>query len=432
MSRKIFISFLGTTNYGECDYHRNGTSFGKSRFAQVVTLNYLMQKEEWTSNDIAYILMTKDSERKNWNDFFYNDRETQAPLFGLRTSLEQMNLPFPIIPIQNLPDGNNENEIWQIFQRVFNECIQEGDELYFDITHGYRYLPTLIIVLGNYAKFLRNITVKSITYGNYEISNFGKAPGLIVDLLPLSALQDWTFAAGQFIHSGDASQLEKIGMNTIRPLMKEYKGSDQNVTNLYSFVKHLNQFSEELRTCRGIDIVKAKTIKPLNEVCSKVDASIIPPLEPILRKMQQSVANFSNDENVINGLYAASWCYEHALYQQAATILEESILSILCIQNNLDWTVEKQREIVSAAFYSHKNPDKPLRTDFSDKVELIQSIKDNNNFPALYNVYNVLSELRNDINHSGIRDKYMTPNSLIKKLGICITETLKTIVTHAN
>lgn len=426
MARKVFISFLGTTNYGECDYHRNGISYGKSRFAQVVTLNYLMQQEQWSSHDIAYILMTGDSELKNWQDFYYKDRETQQPLYGLETCLSQMELPFCIHPVKNLPEGNSEDEIWQIFQQVFNECIQEGDELYFDITHGYRYLPTLIIVLGNYAKFLRNVTVKSITYGNWEISQQGKKPGLLIDLLPLSTLQDWTFASGQYLRSGDATQLEQVGLNnTIRPLMKKAKGTDPNVTNLYKYVKLLSQFSEEMRTCRGIDIAKAKTIKPLNEISASVDSSIIPPLEPVLQKMQQSIANFSNEENVINGIHAATWCYNHALYQQAATILEESIVSIVCIDNGIDWHNEEQRKIINAAFFTQTNPDKELNPEFNDKTELIQSIKAGKTFLNLYPIYNTLSELRNDINHSGIRNNYMSPTSLITKLGTCITNAQK-------
>ena len=33
--------------------------------------------------------------------------------------------------------------------------MQDGDELYFDLTHGFRYLPMLVMVLINYSKFLK-------------------------------------------------------------------------------------------------------------------------------------------------------------------------------------------------------------------------------------------------------------------------------------
>ena len=61
------------------------------------------------------------------------------------------------------------------------------------ITHAFRYLPMLVLVLANYAKFLKNVTVKSLTYGNYEAREGTNAP--IVNLLPIAALQDWTTAA---------------------------------------------------------------------------------------------------------------------------------------------------------------------------------------------------------------------------------------------
>lgn len=382
-----------------------------------------MQNESWSAYDIAYILMTKDSELKNWQDFFYKDRDTQKPLCGLDSCLKQMNLPFSICPVKNLPDGNNEDEIWQIFQRVFNECIQDGDELYFDITHGYRYLPMLIVVLGNYAKFLRNITVKSITYGNYEISNFGKNPGLIVDLLPLSALQDWTYASGQYIRSGDASTLVKLGNDTVRPLMKIHKGQDKNTNNLYAFVKSLDGLTKELRTCRGSELIAAKTLKRLSEACSDIEAATIPQLEPLISKIQESLTPFSLDEDVKNGFAAVNWCFNHGLYQQAATLLEESIITLLCKCADLDWMNRTHRDLVSAAIYCQTHPEEPLKEQYKEQQKIILSIQKAMGFEELCSVYTPLSELRNDFNHAGMRVNHSKPDDIVIKLQTYIATT---------
>ena len=434
MSRKVFISFLGTTNYGACNYEHNGISYGTSRFAQEVTLNYLMQKETWSNTDIAYILMTEESERKNWKDFFYNDRETQTPLTGLETCLKQMNLPFPIHAVRNLPIGNNEEEIWQIFQRVFNECMQEGDELYFDITHGFRYLPMLTIVLGNYAKFLRNITVKSITYGNYEISNYGKDPGLIVDLISLSNLQDWTYASGHFIQSGDATRLTKLAKDELTPLMKKHAGSDSNTNNLYIFITRLNNFTKELRTCRGTEIIEAKNISQLSSACANINASIIPQLEPLISKIQTSLQPFNTDPDTMNGIAAAQWCLSHGLYQQTATLLQETIITHLCHLINIDWKNLSEREIVSAAFYNKIHPDDPLSEKVRDHEQIILKLQTIPQFINLITVYLPLSELRNDFNHAGMRISHSKPDDIINKLDslISLTQVALNPLPHAD
>jgi len=147
MARKVFISFLGATTYGECDYHKDGKSYGgKLRFIQEATLNYL-NATDWSKTDIAYIMLTEGSEKNNWIDNLNHNSIENNIREGLKTRLDKMNLPFQVEPIKNLPDGNNEEEIWKIFERVF-EKINYNDELYFDITHGYRYLPMLIDYFG--------------------------------------------------------------------------------------------------------------------------------------------------------------------------------------------------------------------------------------------------------------------------------------------
>ena len=66
MSRKVFISFLGFSNYGECIYTKDNYKSSSVRFIQEATLDYLCQTENWTEKDAAYILLTKGAEEKNW------------------------------------------------------------------------------------------------------------------------------------------------------------------------------------------------------------------------------------------------------------------------------------------------------------------------------------------------------------------------------
>lgn len=88
---------------------------------------------------------------------------------GLKTVLHNMELPFEPQAIK-IPDGKDEDEMWEIFSTIFSQ-LQENDELYIDLTHSFRYLPMLLLVLSNYAKFFENISVNHISYGNFEARN---------------------------------------------------------------------------------------------------------------------------------------------------------------------------------------------------------------------------------------------------------------------
>jgi len=211
MSRRVFITVLGTNNYAPCHYvgRKNGQVIKSDEicFVQEATLR-LIEAKNWDSSDIGYVLLTNVSKMTNWLDNGHVDWKTKMPIesYGLKSILNAMNLPFNINPL-DIPDGKNEDEIWTIFHDLFGN-LEEGDDLYFDLTHGFRYLPMLVLVFGNYAKFLKNVKIAHISYGNYEARNIDSNEAPIVDLLSLSILQDWTSAAIANLKGKEGQQSE--------------------------------------------------------------------------------------------------------------------------------------------------------------------------------------------------------------------------------
>lgn len=432
MARKVFISVLGFSNYGQCSYVKDGYKSSSVRFIQEATLDYLCQQSEWTVNDTAYILLTNGAEKANWYDDGHKDRDTGEIIKceGLCSRLKKMSLPFAINTIKNLPDGNTEEEIWEIFERVFNE-LQDGDELYFDLTHGFRYLPMLVMVLINYSKFLKNTSIKSITYGNYESRNRETNEAPIIDMLPLSALQDWTYAAGQFLDSGNVDKLQFLCDKELKPILRNAQGSNKDATNLRTFVKYLNEVIGERQTCRGISIIKSDNFKKLKEASYKLDSTIIKPLNPIFDKIKQSMAFFDEEENVRNGFSAAVWCYQNGLLQQSATILQEFVITYICARHGIRIDDESKRDWVTSAFtIKFKNIVKSewkLSQDDAIRIvqiEYIEKILNDDLFlcPEFVNAFNNLSEVRNDYNHSGMRSKRMplNPQKIKENIKKCI------------
>lgn len=430
MGRKVFISFLGGTNYKYCDYWKNGKSFGNVRFIQEATLNYLNVNQNWESDDMALILLTKGAESSNWVDNGQKDREgniaiderTQSTLEGLSTRLKEFKIKTETI--NKLPDGNDETEIWTIFERVF-ERIEANDELYFDITHGFRYLPMLVLVLCSYSKFLKNITVKSVTYGNFEVAR-DLGHGLIVDLLPLTQLQDWTYAAGQYLDSGNVERLVGLCSEEIRPILIETKGSDEAAKLLNGFVKKLSDVIEERQTCRGMNIIKSSSLKGLKEYSEKLKTStFIKPFNPIFEKIKASLVSFDDNENIKNGFSAAVWCYDNGLFQQAATILQEFVVSFFCLRHDIGIDDEATREIVNKAFIIKFNniPEDKWIIDSEKKGKLKEVLADDLFANAtLVQSFNNLTEVRNDFNHSGMRSMRspMSPQKIKENIKKCI------------
>ena len=418
MNRKVFISVLGLGNYSSCFYTRIDKEFKSKevRYIQEATLDYLTKTEEWNSSDVAYILLTHGAEKKNWVDNGHVRPETNLPIeqSGLKTQLEKMKLPFPVIPIKNLPDGNDEKEIWMIFEQVF-KLLQENDELYFDLTHGFRYLPMLILVLGNYSKFLKNIVVKSITYGNYEARNRERNEAAIIDLHPLSDLQDWTFASANFLKNGNITQLKNLCDQNLKPILKEAKGSNLAATTLKKYMAALERVVNDMNTCRGINIIQGNNINELFYLSSQLTDVIIEPLKPVIEKMRDSFTEFMPSPNIKNGYLAAKWCFDNQLYQQALTILHETIISHICESEK--WDNIHHRELVSKALniYINKTGQEGWQCS-PDQVDLIKEILSNKALAFLASTYKVTTSLRNDYNHAGMRSNPVNRQRLISQL----------------
>lgn len=427
MARKVFISFLGFSNYEACFYCKDDYKSPKVRYIQEATLEYLMQEEQWSEDDIAIILLTKGAEQRNWLDNGHKNRNTQEIIeqTGLQSQLQKKKYPMTISPIYNLPDGNNEEEIWDIFMLVYGQ-LREGDEVYFDITHAFRYLPMLVIVLCNYAKFLKNIKVKHVSYGNFEGRNRETNEAMIVDLFPMTVLQDWTFAAANFLKNGYVDDLSVLANKTIRPMLALSKGKDINAKNIKEYVAALERVIDERLLCRGIQIVKSENFAKLHSISEKArQSNVIKPLTHVIEKINDSFDDFSVKENISNGFAASRWCLDNHLYQQAVTILQESLVTLVCQHAGLNWESRIEREYVNKAFAIKVNNTPEEGWVFSSNLQeeeiarqkgFIRGLVESELIDCFSSTFMVCTNIRNDYNHAGMRDNPMSAGNLRRSI----------------
>ncbi len=425
--RKVYMSFLGTTDYFPCNYTQDGFQKVENvRFVQEATIAWHCMG--WNETDEILIFTTDESHAKNWLDKGHGSATRE----GLQNRLKQLNLQADINETR-IPVGKDEQEIWTIFATVFEQLKQE-DLLYLDITHAFRSLPLLAIIITNYAKAVKNVQVQSISYGAMEAIGMAhevkkmditKRNVPVFDLLAFDRLLDWSGAIDRFIGTGDASALSKLTTKDIKPVLKATKGQDPDADGLRRLACHLETFSETMSTCRGKRIVQdAKSLK--EAIRTIPDQSLIPPLSPLFERLEDALSGFQGHE-IGDGIAATRWCLEHNLIQQGFTILQETICSYVLNQTLPDRdTADKDlRSLVNKAvkFISNNTADDQWDETAQEKREDITKIsKWMKKHDALRKCIYNLAANRNDLNHAGINENPMTAGKFTKKLAQYLEE----------
>lgn len=409
--RKVFISILGTSNYGSCQYTQGDFISSETHFIQEATLEFLNVKETWTAQDIAYIFLTPTARTSNWQEKTLNWKKEEKGYRGLEPILEEMKLPCPIETVDITEDGD-EQGLWSVFQTIYDK-LQEGDELYIDITHSFRYLPMLLLVLCNYAKFLKQTKVVHISYGNYEPN---ETVNPLVDLMPLVEVQNWTLAASDFLRNGRTSSFAELVSERIQPILKATRGQDEDARALRQFINRLEPLSQSLTTVRGKMIIDGVIFRDLNDSAQNLKNTLIPAMAPLIDKIKDSFSGFAPTSSIENGFVAAQWCYDKQLYQQSITILLETLKGYTAYQAGYSFNkefidVKFYLEMAGKAFYIATQEDQAeekwdLGLD-SDNIEQGKSfVRKCLKLPIvkeLSGLYGKIGRLRNDFNHAGFR-----------------------------
>jgi CRISPR-associated Csx2 family protein len=406
--------------------------------------NWVTKNADGEVVDRIIILLTDGAKETNWHKSivkrFNRKTETEEPYEGLEQILDNMHLPCPVETL-SIPDGKSEEEMWTIFNTVYN-ALKPNDELYFDLTHSFRYLPMLVLVLGNYAKFLKGVKVKHISYGNYEARDIVTNEAPLMDILPLTMLQDWTFAAADLIQNGNIEKLQELKEdNALIPLLRERgkKNIDKRMAeeHLDDYIKSLKDFLDDMKLCLGPNILSGTTtnrVMNCYEQVSDVFKQVIAPIPPIIDKIQDSLQRFEstdtmNPESIQNGYEAAKWCYDHQLYQQAATILDENLTTDFCQRLGTDDRVFEERRASNALLRWGDYREKDWEKCSTEIVGIVQSSISSfavQEFIKLmrWDVVWLHNECRNKYNHASMGEEgILTPDD-IEKLGRIILKIL--------
>ena len=406
MGRRVFLSVLGTGFYNKCSYVDAQKQFksAPTRFIQEATMESL-GVEKWSERDAVYIFTTEKARQENW------DKTSQVrsrygageePYIRLEQVLEEKHYAAKIEGV-DIPDGLNTEEMWKVFETMYNK-LEDGDRLYIDLTHGFRYLPMMILVLCQYASFMKKTSICSLTYGNFEAIDRQANEAPLMDLSALTMLQGLTMGAAEF---------EKFGkMGSISDMFMQSASNKAERKLFQSLRSEATAMDESLATCRGLDLQNGSHAVDLQKTLQQLQAlGFSAPMGSLFSKMQSQLNGFGT--NGAHTLRAAiEWCIQYGMTQQGYTLCQESIITLLCEHfKDLNPFADKEDKKISN-FRDYMSSIMAIsRKDVEDEskwkgylkqyVDLTRQLLNSDVIKKARGPYAPLSANRNQVNHAG-------------------------------
>lgn len=392
MVRKVLLSFLGTNNYIETHYQIGLFKSPLVRFVQEAIIDHLCT--DWGQDDRIYVFLTDAARVKNWEN--YEQRE------GLKGILEKKEI-WPLVESVNIHEGISEKEIWGLFNDIYSK-LEDDDEVYFDITHAFRSIPMFATVLMNYAKFMKNISVKSILYGAfeklgsaYEVSKLPeeKRVAPVIDLTSIVRLQNLTQTASDVLNYG------KIGIIGRTLSESDYSSKvTQAIMQLKSTVEKLEEciILNRASVLKRGELTSELQIKIKQLINDKDELNIAE--SEILSRLDDMISKFGKNGQT-NLEVAIDWALEFDMIPQAYTLGQENIKELCLKKLSRDFKDMRikhegeQKKMVSGLLgisdkeYQRGNVDDCFIELFEKR--LIQDLRPH---------YKVLKDNRNALNHA--------------------------------
>lgn len=413
-----FISLLGTGSYVPCNYYINKAEIRDCCYVQEAIVKIL--ETEGSLPDSTIVFTTEEAYKKNWlNCAYYSngeDLKEKSKKGGLQEILKKAITGGSSKNVM-IPSGDKEEDLWILFMKILDE-IEENDEIILDITHSFRYLPMLVFIIVNYARSIKNCSLKYIFYGAFEaLGNINQVKSKpiedrnvpIYDLTPFANLFDWTVGIDRYLATGDISIVKELTNLEIKKI-NSLIGSDpslpkdieksilyKNSKKLKELSKSMEKYSEVVFTCRGQIIPgKLRTFKKnIDTVIESTAYQDIKPLAPVIQKLKDQFQKFEvkpvyfNDSNLIEYIETAKWCLNNKMYQQGLTILHEGLISFICDKRGVDKLVHKNRKSVT---FDSRNLSKKYKYGKEEDIS---------NSDKLFLLIHDMGDFRNDINHAG-------------------------------
>ena len=286
----------------------------------------------------------------------------------------------------------------------------------FDITHAFRSIPLVAIVVLNYVKVLKRARLKSVVYGAFEaLGSIHEVKAMpverrrvrILDLTPLDQLMDWTIATDRFLATGNAGYAGALARQGVTRILQVTGGTDDAAQAIRRLGESMINFSTMIFTSRGPEI-SPKASQLVERLQAAAHLNLPRPFRPLFERLEHRLASFRGSP-LEDGLAAVRWCMDHNLVQQGYTMLEEIVFSYVLEQVGGDVLNVSQRLAVSQAFtvVARGWVDEPRKWGEDGRKDLELTRKMIHFISAhkgLSKAVALIRERRNDLNHAGFSE----------------------------
>lgn len=432
-SRKISISFLGVSGYRNTDYifeEQDGKQVYSTPLVQLAVQRYLQAEYGFGEEDRHILLLTDKAKEENYLSAKIPHNHDKAHHRGLKTELEEAQLLTNTEP-KAIDFDHSQSGLFSIFDTISDQ-VGEEDEVYIDITHGFRSLPMLVVVLSNFLRVTKKATIRKIFYGAFEdrFKFDGKTP--IYDLSYLVDMENWSSAAYSYVNYGFIEPLVKLSRSETKPLLKESKGQHEAAQQVRKIVEASKDLALQLRTNRGNDLFLGSTSTAMQEIAADIDdytSGFSSPLAQLLKVISKKPQRLKANGK-LNWLIAARLAFDDNLIQQTVSLLREGMVSYICRNNGLDPGIEQQRKYVESGLniIAQSIPRAKWNTNEAGKKQ-IDKILTSPSLSTLQNDFSKLTPLRNDLMHAGYLTETSKKAKDAKRIIIDIKKILESVET---
>lgn len=311
---KVFISFLGTgmgdpeaptPGYNAVSYHFDGGKTTKTRFAQ----RSILEKHGIETFDAVCLLMTVQSKRKH-RDLLVDE------LIGIG-----LDAPKQLIEDDSITTNQNTEQQWAWFDSL-QKLINDGDQVIFDFTHGFRSVP---IIFSTAISFLQKVKRFELLHAYYGYSDQATQYSEIIDMAKFYRINEWADGVARLVDMADASKLAELADEGQADGFAAL--NDQKLTkalrDLTDLIKNIDVNNVGKKADEALTLIAAK-----QQQCSGADAQLLKMVHDKFIGLAIQGSGCYDDSYFKLQLILTDMLLKHGLNMQAFTVMREAIASI--------------------------------------------------------------------------------------------------------
>lgn len=292
--------------------------------------------------------------------------------------------------------GVDSEQIFDNFNIILNlqDTLKDGDEVYIDITHSFRSNAMWMFLVMNFITDLmdKNIEIKMISYGMFEIADRTSNITPIIDLNAFYKLLKWIKGAQSFKNYGNSYLLlDNIENEELRKKLKTFSHA-MNLNYIGTLKQNLNSLK--------------KLLPEIDEM--KGPGKLLIP--QIVREFVKEFDGVKKD--FILQVRLSKWHYKQSRYAMAYININEAIKGYVADELREFYPDKSEEELLDyARKWFFKLEPRVSRPNFK---------KDNENKKIIeyYKIFDHSRRVRNDIAHS-LRQKDSAINDIISLENYC-------------